>query len=63
MHCRAGASGCASRSGYGILIFRMLPLVVMLAPLYLLLMAAHLLDTPRAWSSGSPRSGCRSRSG
>ena len=30
--------------GYGILIFRMLPLVVMLAPLYLLLMAAHLLD-------------------
>ncbi|HTV66208.1 MAG TPA: carbohydrate ABC transporter permease [Bryocella sp.] len=30
---------------YGILIFRMLPLVVMLAPLYLLLMAAHLLDS------------------
>ena len=31
--------------GYGILIFRMLPLVVMLAPLYLLLMDVHLLDT------------------
>lgn len=31
--------------GYGILIFRMLPLVVMLAPLYLLLMTVHLLDT------------------
>lgn len=30
---------------YGILLFRMLPLVVMLAPLYLLLMAAHLLDS------------------
>lgn len=30
---------------YGILIFRMLPLVVMLAPLYLLLMSAHLLDS------------------
>jgi multiple sugar transport system permease protein len=30
---------------YGILVFRMLPLVVMLAPLYLLLMAAHLLDS------------------
>lgn len=31
--------------GYGILVFRMLPLVVMLAPLYLLLMSAHLLDS------------------
>ena len=31
--------------GYGILIFRILPLVVMLAPLYLLLMDVHLLDT------------------
>ncbi len=31
--------------GYGILIFRILPLVVMLAPLYLLLMEVHLLDT------------------
>lgn len=31
--------------GYGILVFRMLPLVVMLAPLYLLLMATHLLDS------------------
>lgn len=30
---------------YGILLFRMLPLVVMLAPLYLLLLAAHLLDS------------------
>jgi multiple sugar transport system permease protein len=30
---------------YGILIFRMLPLVVMLAPLYLMLMDAHLLDS------------------
>lgn len=30
---------------YGILLFRMLPLVVMLAPLYLLLMAAHMLDS------------------
>lgn len=31
--------------GYGVLVFRMLPLVVLLAPLYLLLMAAHLLDS------------------
>lgn len=31
--------------GYAILLFRMLPLVVMLAPLYLLLMNAHLLDS------------------
>jgi ABC-type glycerol-3-phosphate transport system permease component len=31
--------------GYGILIFRMLPLVVMLAPLYLLLLSVHLLDS------------------
>jgi ABC-type glycerol-3-phosphate transport system permease component len=31
--------------GYAILVFRMLPLVVLLAPLYLLLLNAHLLDT------------------
>ena len=31
--------------GYAILLFRMLPLVVMLAPLYLLLLNARLLDT------------------
>jgi ABC-type glycerol-3-phosphate transport system permease component len=31
--------------GYAILIFRMLPLVVLLAPLYLLLLHARLLDT------------------
>lgn len=31
--------------GYGVLVFRMLPLVVLLAPLYLLLMQAHLLDS------------------
>ncbi len=31
--------------GYSILVFRMLPLVVLLAPLYLLLLYAHLLDT------------------
>jgi multiple sugar transport system permease protein len=31
--------------GYSILIFRMLPLVVLLAPLYLLLLNAQLLDT------------------
>jgi ABC-type glycerol-3-phosphate transport system permease component len=30
--------------GYAILVFRMLPLVVLLAPLYLLLLHAHLLD-------------------
>lgn len=30
---------------YAILVFRMLPLVVMLAPLYLLLLGAHLLDS------------------
>jgi ABC-type glycerol-3-phosphate transport system permease component len=31
--------------GYAILLFRMLPLVVMLAPLYLLLLNLHLLDS------------------
>jgi len=31
--------------GYSILVFRMLPLVVLLAPLYLLLLNAHLLDS------------------
>lgn len=31
--------------GYSILVFRMLPLVVLLAPLYLLLLHIHLLDT------------------
>src|SRR5258708_25882090 len=31
--------------GYAILVFRMLPLVVLLAPLYLLLLHAGLLDT------------------
>ena len=31
--------------GYAILVFRMLPLVVLLAPLYLLLLHVHLLDT------------------
>jgi len=34
-----------SAFGYAILIFRMLPLVVLLAPLYLLLLHAGLLDT------------------
>jgi ABC-type glycerol-3-phosphate transport system permease component len=32
-------------TGYAILLFRMLPLVVMLAPLYLLLLNLHLLDS------------------
>jgi len=31
--------------GYAILVFRMLPMVVLLAPLYLLLLYAHLLDS------------------
>jgi len=31
--------------GYAILVFRMLPMVVLLAPLYLLLLHAHLLDS------------------
>ena len=34
-----------SAVGYGILVFRMLPLVVLLAPLYLLLLHARLLDS------------------
>jgi multiple sugar transport system permease protein len=34
--------------GYSILVVRMLPMVVLLAPLYLLLLSAQLLDTPFA---------------
>ena len=45
MRCRAQGFGLRGTVSYAILVFRMLPLVVLLAPLYLLLLNARLLDT------------------